>query len=1730
MYFPNCTLEEFQFALEKSLQVPLVKLTEDEERSFISFYNIPTKTLMCNKVIRLAEFQELIPQLKCMFRDKIPGGEKITDPGMPPRSTVLVTSQSSKDGKQSVTSGEVRGSPSSSTPGTPNVHSEALGKISAAFKAYIGKRPAPSDTESTDGTDSPGPSKQPKVSLEEAVNRLKQFQAEQKSKRKSSRPERRTGSQSPTSDTPTEYQARSPESDTQNMAETEAEPIDSSQKDSDILQKLSDETTPMDVDTEEPTAPLELTTRSDQTDISATESLKDSAEGAEEVTKETILEQSMDTEILAQTEENGRPSEAIDFSAKKDGLDERTNESTDVERLSTLKDGRVDESTGEWTNTQPETAPDDLLLNSVLQHTDNTIAPAASDANMSGQESQHSEVLDLAVHSNVAQLTDVPHTLSTSDQNKMDNLLISDLSTGTSVDPSVAHESQIQISESETAASLNKYDQISKTETDNDKNAIQDSHSEVQPGIAETDLYSLTTSHKEANGMSIDIGSGNSELFKPEGDKVHFDQPADLHSAPDAQISAASGEDISQVEKTCTASVEPLKSEFSSETNDAVNEISGEMTTKTASEESMLEFAEAQITSNKENSENTMYNSEKSQEPPSVSATDSKDNAVISPNQELGMKLHSTSLDGAYNTQFDMANTAPTDGVNAKIEHETDTVLPESDTYTGLDLTTTPEGTQLKVPLVVDNNASALVLVKTSVGDQDVATVIAPMEIDSDMKQNQDKITEYPNQSDNLAGALGGQVTPTNAAIDTKIPAETSEPVPGFNNHDSIITEGTPFSESKAAIESKMDTAYSQETSQISQENDPSESLSVEIRGMQCESVSNNEEAVTPILKGISFDTVSSTGSTEQIKQIELPLCPEIPETKPVSCNQPIVSLQTDSNIEMVTPVTPQIPALAVSDSKDQVKERLDVSNTQNVHEGENDSPVMDLFPGLGRDEESEEEDTEISNETNHQKCLSTPASQPVSEDIGGSGDAPAVEAVNESDAAHSGQTTPTPDAAHSDQATPKPDAVHSDQTTPTPDAVYSDQITPKHDAAHSDQATLKPDAAHSDQTTPKPDAAHSDQTTPTSDAAHSDQTTPIPDAAHGDQTTHTCDATQSDQTTPESDATQSDQTTQENILDPPATEMTASTIQDDNAEILDQPTAQNDSDNVDDNQTTLITNVAIADNATSGIISDGATAENISDVDVNQTPSMEVDSTNKNVNNAGEAAETTMLIGVDSGVNGKGQSSEEVKSIEETDADNLANSETASMEVPVVEQTGESSVKRPDGSSEKEGQEVTILGTTSVCEEGISRPDITNYDERDEAVTIKDEAKKVNIDVADMEDKSGPSTEIERLPCRSESTTEGTTAVPMDDTTEISIHDIEETPMDVAITHDDTKQSTGESVPTPPDSATFTVTSNVSGINTGDISNENENQNPASDDSTKSTPLHEEPVVLVTNNITEEDNNCTSMDIANPEVQSPEVSTVSDNTPESKSLEQSEPLILESSLSVTEEMDVSDPDLEAKLLASPPYTFPQPRVTEPASEAVLLGLDSESTSQQVLESTVEYKEDTGNVSDSTLTVEKDGPEGGLQSKLDDQMAESPERVPQSGVDFVEGKGSKCNMKKDEDNIEREEGPSVSGEGRKEIEQEPSAPAPSDSVVPEHNERENETTTTDSSKNIDMSSSKEEGKEPTTDIPKEESEVILTVTSSKEPAAEGPQNEPDIATTESPNVNITTEKESNSCL
>lgn len=70
LYFNGCSVNEFLYALENVLKVPLVTCTDEEEKSFIFYYSLPVTVLKCNKMINYDDLNEYFPQLSYVFREK----------------------------------------------------------------------------------------------------------------------------------------------------------------------------------------------------------------------------------------------------------------------------------------------------------------------------------------------------------------------------------------------------------------------------------------------------------------------------------------------------------------------------------------------------------------------------------------------------------------------------------------------------------------------------------------------------------------------------------------------------------------------------------------------------------------------------------------------------------------------------------------------------------------------------------------------------------------------------------------------------------------------------------------------------------------------------------------------------------------------------------------------------------------------------------------------------------------------------------------------------------------------------------------------------------------------------------------------------------------------------------------------------------------------------------------------------------------------------------------------------------------------------------------------------------------------------------------------------------------------------------------------------------------------------------------------------------------------------
>lgn len=70
LYFNGCSVNEFLFALENVLNVPLITCTDAEEKAFIQYYSLPVDALKCNKMIKFDDLENYFPQLTYMFPTK----------------------------------------------------------------------------------------------------------------------------------------------------------------------------------------------------------------------------------------------------------------------------------------------------------------------------------------------------------------------------------------------------------------------------------------------------------------------------------------------------------------------------------------------------------------------------------------------------------------------------------------------------------------------------------------------------------------------------------------------------------------------------------------------------------------------------------------------------------------------------------------------------------------------------------------------------------------------------------------------------------------------------------------------------------------------------------------------------------------------------------------------------------------------------------------------------------------------------------------------------------------------------------------------------------------------------------------------------------------------------------------------------------------------------------------------------------------------------------------------------------------------------------------------------------------------------------------------------------------------------------------------------------------------------------------------------------------------------
>ena len=69
VFFPGTLLQEFLYAIKNILEVPIRKLSNEEELAFLNFYELPPTAggLSCISAINIKHFDEIIPGLRILF-------------------------------------------------------------------------------------------------------------------------------------------------------------------------------------------------------------------------------------------------------------------------------------------------------------------------------------------------------------------------------------------------------------------------------------------------------------------------------------------------------------------------------------------------------------------------------------------------------------------------------------------------------------------------------------------------------------------------------------------------------------------------------------------------------------------------------------------------------------------------------------------------------------------------------------------------------------------------------------------------------------------------------------------------------------------------------------------------------------------------------------------------------------------------------------------------------------------------------------------------------------------------------------------------------------------------------------------------------------------------------------------------------------------------------------------------------------------------------------------------------------------------------------------------------------------------------------------------------------------------------------------------------------------------------------------------------------------------------
>ncbi len=140
VFFPYVNMEEFRYAVELVLSVPVLTLTDEEEKGFIQFYGLPTSKLKCKKAIKLVDFSQYLPQLRYMYKERAEAAKAAGAQGRGVPAKVANASQGVVN-RPPVKIPQVAASGS----GTPNVPAKQGLPATSALKTFVEsqKRPAP---------------------------------------------------------------------------------------------------------------------------------------------------------------------------------------------------------------------------------------------------------------------------------------------------------------------------------------------------------------------------------------------------------------------------------------------------------------------------------------------------------------------------------------------------------------------------------------------------------------------------------------------------------------------------------------------------------------------------------------------------------------------------------------------------------------------------------------------------------------------------------------------------------------------------------------------------------------------------------------------------------------------------------------------------------------------------------------------------------------------------------------------------------------------------------------------------------------------------------------------------------------------------------------------------------------------------------------------------------------------------------------------------------------------------------------------------------------------------------------------------------------------------------------------------------------------------------------------------------------------------------------------------